>query len=174
MIKSRLQQLLANLVLFQLGWFACVLGGMSAWLVLPMCFVALHLLWLAEPGEALFLILVAALGGLVDSLWMQAGWMEFPGWSAPWLPGWLLILWLLFATTLKHSLAWLQGRWWLAALLGALGGSSSYYAGALLGAAEFPRSLPTTLMLLALAWAVIFPGLLWLAQQRCLFGDRKA
>lgn len=158
------RRLVFNAVVFQVGWFACVLGGTTPWLVFVMGLIAVHLLFVAEQGEARFLLAVAALGSLMDSLWMQAGWMIFPGWSAQWIPPWLMLLWLLFATTLRHALGWLHGRWGWAALLGGLGGSFSYLAGAELGAAVLPHGRLLTFVVFALAWAVIFPLLLWLGR----------
>ncbi|SFC31165.1 Protein of unknown function [Marinospirillum celere] len=164
-LPGRIQQLIINALVFQIGWFACVLGGTTPWLIVVMGLLAFHLLFLADRNEARFLLLVAALGTLVDSLWMQAGWMVFPGWEAAWIPPWLILLWMLFGTLLRHALSWLQDRWILATVLGALGGSSSYLAGAELGAAELPQGRWMTFLAFALTWALLFPLLMWIAKR---------
>lgn len=49
--------------------------------------------------------------------------------QAPLIPLWLMLLWALLATTLRHCLAWTARPWWLASLLGGVAGPLSYYAG---------------------------------------------
>lgn len=77
-------------------------------------------------------------------------------------PPWMLALWANFATTLNLSLAGLQTRPWLAALLGLAGGPLAYWGGAGLGAMTFVAPLPA-LIALALGWALLTPLLLALA-----------
>ena len=77
-------------------------------------------------------------------------------------PPWMVALWANFATTLNLSLAGLQSRPWLTALLGLVGGPLAYWGGAKLGAMTFVAPLPA-LIALALGWAVLTPLLLALA-----------
>lgn len=158
-----------NFVLFQLGWFACVLGAANGkpWLgpVVVASAVALHMVRARRPLPELRLVLYAMLLGLVvDSLLMATGWLRYP--SGLWLPGlapyWIVAMWGLFATTLNLSLAWLRGRPLLAAVMGAVGGPLSYLAGERLGGIELLAAAPA-LVALALAWAVAMPTLAWLA-----------
>jgi len=165
MTASLVQHRLLNALVFQIGWFACVLGGTTPWLVFVMALIAFHLLFMSDEQEGRFLLMVAALGSVIDSLWMQSGWLVFPGWEAQWIPPWLMLLWLMFATLLRHALSWFQGRWVLAMLFGGLGGSSSYLAGAALGAADLPQGLGLSFIAFALAWALVFPLLVWAAQR---------
>jgi len=53
------------------------------------------------------------------------------------------------ATTLNVSMAWLRGRYALAAIFGAFGGPLAYYSGAKLGAMT---RLPDSTGLIVLAW----------------------
>ena len=39
------RRLIANAVLFQLGWLACVLGGTSFWLAVPLVALLVHFFW---------------------------------------------------------------------------------------------------------------------------------
>jgi hypothetical protein len=158
-----------NFVLFQLGWFACVLGAANGrpWLgpLVVLVAVAVHLLRARRPMPELRLVLYAMLLGLVaDSLLLATGWLRYP--SGLWLPGlapyWIVAMWALFATTLNLSLGWLRGRPLLAALTGAIGGPLSYLAGQKLGGIELLAPLPA-LVALALVWAVAMPLLAWLA-----------
>lgn len=147
-------KMLANLVAFQTGWFACVLGGSLLGLVTVGLILALHLAWLARPGEWRWVAGFAALGLVVDGGLTLAGGFDFAD-GIPVLggmPPWLWLLWPLFATLVHHSLAWLWRYPWLAMLGGATSGPLSYLAGARLAGVELA---PWLLPIEALAWALI-------------------
>jgi hypothetical protein len=155
---------LANAVLFQCGWFACVLGGDSAWLLVGLAVLAVHLLWISSWAEDGALIVGVMLAGtLLDSALRAAGVFQF-GEPGPLIPFWLMLLWALLATTLRHCLAWTARPWWRAALLGALGGPLSYYAGSQLAGVQFGYGVTLTLAGLAPLWALLFVGLQRLAR----------
>jgi hypothetical protein len=147
---------LANAALFQCGWFACVLGGDSGWLLVGLAALAIHLLWISSWAEDGRLILsVTVLGTLLDTTLRTLGVFHFtePG---PLIPFWLMLLWALLATTLRHCLAWSTRPRWRAALLGAVGGPMSYYAGSQLAGVSFGYALWPSLFGLALLWAALF------------------
>ncbi|MGB5202220.1 MAG: DUF2878 domain-containing protein, partial [Sedimenticolaceae bacterium] len=83
-------------------------------------------------------------------------------WHAALAPYWIVAMWMGFATTLNVSLGWLKGRYWLAALFGAVGGPLAYLAGAKLGGITLISS-EAALTALALGWATIMPLLMYLA-----------
>jgi hypothetical protein len=180
--------LVINVLGFQLAWWACVVGR-SAGLPLAVALLAWSV-WLApKPARAVALLLACTLIGLAcDGLllgshllrlvdvpacdvtrpgqWLQVGCRPAaaprPGLVLLLAPPWMAVLWPLLGSTLNHSMAWLQRRPVLAALLGAAGGLASYEAGARLGAVEMVD--PTTCrIVIAAAWAVLMPGLLALA-----------
>jgi len=160
-----------NFVLFQLGWFSCVLGAANgvAWLgpVVVLAVVIIHLVLSLRPGPELKLVLSAmGLGLVTDSLLLASGWLSYPGSSliGSLAPYWIVAMWGLFATTLNVSMRWLAGRYGLAVLLGAIGGPLSYYGGQKLGAMVFLAPVPA-LAALALAWAIAMPLLVWLARR---------
>nr|WP_314560888.1 DUF2878 domain-containing protein [uncultured Pseudomonas sp.] len=147
---------LANAALFQCGWFACVLGGDSGWLLVGLAALAINLLWISSWATDGRLILgVTLLGTLLDTLLRNVGFFQFsePG---PLIPLWLMLLWALLATTLRHCLAWSTRPRWRAALLGAVGGPMSYYAGSQLAGVSFGYALWPSLVGLALLWALLF------------------
>ena len=148
---------LINAGLFQLGWFACVLGGNSLWLLLAGGALLAHLLWISRSlAQVRLIAVVCVLGSTVDSLLLNAGVFAFkqPGGL---IPFWLVLLWALLAITLNHCLAWTAKPLWRAILLGAIGGPLSYYAGQRLWAVQFPMGLWPTLLGLSLLWAGLFP-----------------
>lgn len=105
---------LANAALFQCGWFACVLGGDSPWLLVAVAVLIIHLLWISSAAEDGVLIIGVTLAGtLLDTLLRSLGVFHFsePG---PLIPFWLMLLWALLATTLHHCLAWSARPWWRA------------------------------------------------------------
>lgn len=159
-----------NVVLFQLVWFAAVVGAARGlfWLgpLLLIPTLAIHLYLQKErPGEVKLLLTAGVLGFLFDSA-LMAGSVFTPLqhlFPAPFSPPWMICLWLNLAATLNVSLAWLRGRYLWAAAFGAIGGPLAYYSGARLGATV---ALPTTtgLLVLAVGWGLMVPLLLWLAK----------
>ncbi|MEJ5059805.1 MULTISPECIES: DUF2878 domain-containing protein [unclassified Pseudomonas] len=148
---------LANAALFQLGWFACVMGGNSLWLLVPLGALVIHLLWISSWAEEGRLILsVVIVGTLVDSALRWLGVFGFSD-DSPLIPLWLMLLWALLATTLRHCLSWTARPWWRASVLGAVGGPLSYYAGGHLAGVQFPYGQLSTLIGIGLLWALLFP-----------------
>lgn len=164
--------MLFNFIAFQIGWFACVLGGASGWPILGVAvaavIIALHLRRAARPRqEAVLIALNGLLGFLADSLLTGLGLLQFPsGQFHPQLaPYWMVAMWMLFATTFNVSLRWLKGRLGLAALLGMVAGPLAYYGGAQLGGAAFAKPL-AGLIAVAGVWTLALPLLLAIAN-RC-------
>jgi len=160
-----------NLLLFQVAWFAAVLGaaGGAPWLgplaLIPV--LGVHLaLQQDRSGEVKLILSAAAIGFLFDTLMVATGTFT-PVQSLlprPFSPPWMVSLWMNFAATLNVSLSWLLGRYRLAAVFGAIGGPLAYYGGAKLGATEALPS-PAGMVILAVGWAVMTPLLAWLAER---------
>ena len=162
---------MANFVLFQLGWLACVLGAAKghAWAgtACALLIVAWHVWRAARPLDELNLLLRVVLTGAVfDTLMVQLGLIGYASgvFVTGIAPHWILALWALFATSLNVSMRWLKERMVMAALLGAASGPLSYWAAVRLGAATFERPMAAVIAL-ALGWAIIMPLLLVLAKR---------
>lgn len=156
-----------NFAMFYLGWFACVAGAGRGHLWLgPAVVGALligHLLLTRDRArEATLALTIGLFGFWVDTLQASAGLFSFTHTSAlPWLcPPWMVVLWMLFATTLNSSMGWLAGRHRLAAVLGAVCGPLSYAAGARLGAIAFHHNALVSLAGVAIVWALAMPAVL--------------
>jgi hypothetical protein len=163
---------LLNFAVFYAGWFACVLGAAHGrpWLgtLAVLTAGALHLALARRPGIELRLLLAAlAIGTAWDSALLGLGITGYDtGLFAPGLaPHWIMALWVLFATTLNVSLAWLKSRWLLAAAFGGVGGALSFFAGYRLGAVQMP-DLALGLTVQAIGWAFLMPLLCFIAA-RC-------
>jgi len=163
--------ILRNLIAFQLGWFACVLGaarGYELWGIgVAAAIIAWHLASSTRPRAELMLLLLAAAVGIAwEGLLVALGWIEYPAqpWTIGLAPAWMVALWTLFATTLNVSLAWLKPRIALAAALGAISGPAAYYGGAHMGALAFGDPA-YALTALAVGWGVLTPALLFAARR---------
>lgn len=154
-------RLLANLLGFEVGWLACVLGDSLLGGAVVAVILGAHLRWQAWPGEWRWLVGFTLLGLAVDGGLARVGGFDFGAMPLVLglLPAWLWLLWPLFATLLHHSLAWLWTRPLLAILGGAVSGPLSYYAGAELADVSLaPWLLP--------AQSLIWGGLcLWLCRR---------
>ncbi len=162
---------LINFVFFQVLWFACVLGAARG-LVWPGALVlGLFMFWQLQPsriaiGDVRLLLVATILGILLDSLWPIFGVLSFaaPIPFASFAPVWIIFLWIGFALTINHSLAWLKEKIAMAVGLSFVAAPLSYYGGHRLGALDFTLSLPMALLLLAIAWAIAFPLLVIFAR----------
>jgi hypothetical protein len=159
-----------NFVLFQAGWFACVLTGAG---VLPpltgvaavSVIISIHLLRADNLSNELVLAIFALIIGVIwESSLLMTGLVNYTtGQHVAGLPpAWLIALWPLFATVLNVSLKWLKGRYWLAAAFGAVGGPLAFYAGHRLGAVTFDDTT-IALLVLAAGWAALTPLLIAMA-----------
>lgn len=133
-MKISLSKLINNFAAFQIGWFACAYWHDTRSVVV----VVMILMWLyhAEPWSKIRLVLccqVVVLGILVDSVLVWSGALTLAN-GMPLLPLWLMVLWLLFSTTLTVSLKWLLENTLLAALAGAIFGPAAYWGGEQFGA----------------------------------------
>ena len=160
-----------NFCLFQVGWFVCILG--AAWnytyiaIAISIGILFLHLYLTDKNANDIKLSAIAATFGFIFDGIMQFNNMIIynnPGVPYPFTPIWIVILWILFAITLNHSLAWLKGRTSLAMLFGLMGGPLVYLAGEKLMAVTIVS--PNTLIVLAVGWAFITPLLI-------SFGEKK-
>jgi len=160
-----------NFVLFQVAWFACVLGGAheTPWIgpAVVAGVVAYHLSRAPNPkAEFSLLALVAGINTTFDSALAATGWLSYPSgqWHPLLAPYWIVALWVAFATTLNVSLSWLKGRLLLALAFGAVGGPLAYFAGAQMGGVTFHEPA-LALTALAFGWATITPTLVLIATQ---------
>ncbi|WP_137167095.1 DUF2878 domain-containing protein [Salinimonas lutimaris] len=157
-MNSQTLNKVVNFIWFQTIWFLAIFTQYAySWLLVGL--LAAFFVFSARRGPDLVLmVLVVLLGLVVDSLLTVAGIFVFssPGFGLP-IPLWLLALWAGFSLTLPYSLNYLQGHPVICALLGAIFGPLSYWAGARFGAVSFDQELSITLGLLAVVWAGVFP-----------------
>jgi hypothetical protein len=164
-------RLVINFLLFQLGWFACVLGAAAnlPWTgsLLVIGIIGYHLYRAVDSQAELHLLLLVLLIGFTwDSLLVTLGILEFSSgvFHSTLAPHWIMAMWALFSSTLNVSMSWLKGRYLLASVFGFVGGPMAYYAGLKLGAVLMPSTLQA-LVVLSIGWAIIMPLLVFLSER---------
>ena len=124
-----------NIVIYQLGWLACIIGAAQleplVGVAVVAAAVAYHLYSAPRPGSEAALIVAAALTG---------------------------------ATTFNVSLRWFKQRLLFASLFGALGGPLAFLAGERLGGVVF-TDYAAGLGALALGWALLMPLMMILSNR---------
>lgn len=165
------KNIIINFILFQIGWFACVVGAakQTPWLgvIVASAIVIWHLSQAKQPKlEVYLLILTLIIGAIYDQTILQNKLLTYQahGWSNSLTPAWILALWVEFATILNVSLRWMRGRWLIAILFGAIGGPLAYIGAAKLGAVTI-NVLPLGYIALSVGWAIITPLLLKISEK---------
>lgn len=161
MTKLLKSPVVVNAALFQAVWFACVLGSAYGLLWPALLSCGLLMVWQLHPkrrhpSDIKLVVAAMILGFTVDTIWIQAGLMEFT--EQRFIDGiaplWIVSLWMGFALTINHSLVWLFAHPTLPALMGLIGGPMSYLAGLKFGAVEYLDDPLLISACLGLAWAV--------------------
>jgi hypothetical protein len=173
-------QILINILGFKIGWLSSVVGAATQmpWLgpVMLLVVLAVHLRQAERPDLEIGLVIACGvIGAWFDSILAATGWVSYPsGQIDPHVaPYWIVAMWMLFATTLNRSMSWLKGRLALAAVMGAVAGPMSYYAGSRLGGIVFESPLPATIAL-SIGWAAIMPVVVVLAERMNGFAAEPA
>lgn len=146
---------IVNALWFNLFWLVAVLGR-EALLPLSLLLLALHFLLATRARHELRLVLLVALPGMVmDAILSHVGIYQFPHGER--LPLWLAALWVAFAVSLPRSMGFLARFPLLAILFGGIGGTLSYFGGSQLGAVTLAAPTSTSLAVIGVAWAILFP-----------------
>ena len=167
---------IVNLILFQGVWFFTVIGAANGSLLPGLISLAIFFVvhsFLSATVSADFLLAACAvvIGLAVETVLVQTGLLIYPieTLSVVIVPLWILILWANFALIMNGCISWLHGRYFLAAVLGFMGGPLSYFGGINLGAASAGGSLVMLLLAVAMTYAMVTPLLLFLAQHLVRF-----
>ncbi len=127
-------KIISNFLAFQIAWFACAIWHDTRSIVISIAM--LLLLYHAEPWSKVrfkFTLKVALIGVVFDSVLTYFSILSFTS-STFIIPFWLVLLWLLFASTLSVSMKWLMSRPLLAFIAGCIFGPAAYWGGEQFGA----------------------------------------
>lgn len=153
---------IVNLLLSQALWLLAVGGAAHGypWLG-PLALLIFALVQLSPRfrarGDALLMGLALPVGFVVDTVMAATGLLRYasPFPDEALAPVWIVSLWMGFALTFNHSLAYVMRRRWLAIALGAVVGPFSYWlASRTWDAVQFTDSLPVVLLTLGALWGV--------------------
>ncbi|MGB4812130.1 MAG: DUF2878 domain-containing protein [Methylophilaceae bacterium] len=163
-------KIILNFVLFQISWFACVIGAakQTPWLgvAVVLACITWHLANAKNARAELVLMLISlVIGGLFDQIMQSTGLINYAshGWSTSLVPVWILALWLAFTSTLNMSLRWMRGKNLVAVFFGLIGGPLAYIGAEKLGAVSL-SNYPMHYVALGLGWGIITPLLLKISQ----------
>ena len=149
-----------------IGWFACVLGaaGDRHWLgiVVVSSLGGIHVFVIGKEKwlPAMLLALVSLLVGFVlDTGLIGRGAYEPNRWLMPTPIStiWLFMLWINFSFALNESLKWFQAHLFVAAILGFVFGPLAYLGASRLGAVQLSSPVPSSLVLVGIAWFIAMP-----------------
>jgi len=159
---------LINFILFQIGWFACILGAANnyEWLgpILVAIILPLQVYLLTEnyKEEAFFVIICGVTGFLLETILIVGNVYTPAGQLEAWFcPPWMAALWFNFAMLFSISLSWLKEKYLLAAILGGIAGPVAYWGGEKLGAITVADAFWEGYFPLVLLWTLAMPFLVY-------------
>ena len=162
-IVGDIMKIAINIMIYQLCWIACILGGANmiplAGLLVVAAAVAYHLYTAPRPGTELTVLVISAIiGAFWDSLLVAAGWLVYPSGTLieGMAPYWIVAVWISFATTFNVSMRYFKQRLVLASALGAIGGPLAFLAGERLDGVVFTNYI-AGIGALTLGWALLMP-----------------
>lgn len=151
-----------NFISFNLIWALTIFYG-NASVIWVLLLLLLHFLLVAKPLVEVPIVLVTAtLGYSVDCVLALLGVFVFEQVQGI-TPVWLVLLWVGFCSTLRHSLSFFSEKYLIASLTGAVAGTLTYFSAAHFDAVALPLSPVVSAAVLASVWALLFPSLLWIS-----------
>lgn len=155
-----------NLLIFQIGWLVCVVGGNFYAIAYTAIALVSHQYFVLERNSEWKLIaVVTVVGSLWDILMAFSGLIYFTDPDLLGIPIWLICLWVLFATTFMHALSWLIHYLWVAAFFAAALGPASYWLGTRLSDAELGAPILFSLFVMGFGWSILFPAGVYLSRR---------
>jgi len=149
-----MKRLIIKSTWFQVIWFMAVIGAESLQYV-TLSLVFFTLVISSVKGEIAWkkVVVIAALGTMLDYFHMAVGWFEFANDS---FPLWLIALWFIFSWYASFLSSLLnQYPIVIVSLVGGVAGSLSYIAGEKFGGVTFSLPLHYSALMLALEWTCI-------------------
>ena len=145
--------MLINMIGFNVAWFGLIFLG-NSFVPVALLMLLAHFKWLSKlKNEVTLVLMITLIGVSVDSLFQLTNVFIFPNDNH--IPLWLAFIWITFATTISHSLAFLAAYKPLQILLGFIMAPLSYRSGEILGSVEFGQSYLTTHLILGTTWALL-------------------
>ena len=155
-----------NILGFQICWWICVLFSTTNYsyigAIVMSLYIMIHLLYISDHYKKEFkLILITGfIGTIFDSLFIGFNIFSYSSTFSviPLIvPLWITAMWAGFATTLNHSLYWINKNYYIAFLMGFIFGPISYLTGESFKAIQFNMETVNSLAILAFSWGIAIP-----------------
>lgn len=148
-----------NFVLIKVAWVACVMGGTFLGSLVIALMVGLCVYQGRWQRERKFILSLACLGLVMDSLWIYLGILDFGAATVrlgdfPIAPPWIVLLWVAVGLSLFEALGFFVQRPILGAVIVGAAAPLSYSTGAQFGAVSVPST--PMLVVIGIAWVIVF------------------
>ena len=168
--KNIIDMNIFNFILFQTAWFVTILtaayGKPYIGVLFTMIWMLFHLSIVGEKRnpELMLIVVTAIIAYLLESGLVITGLIVYPEQAilgSP-VPIWMVTLWINLALTINYAMSWLKERYLLSALLAAIAGPLTYYAGERFGAITLNGTL--SLIAISIIWLIAMPLMFWLSR----------
>ncbi len=153
-------------ILFQIAWFSCAIlagGEHYNWAWIPMCTFGVGYILISSTQrrvDILMMIGSSVMGFGFDSILIRCGVFSTPTLDI-FSPFWLVSMWTGFATAFSMGLYEIRKMsWFVIVAVAAVGGMSSYRAGASFGGIILHDNIYFSSICIMLEWSVAFPMLI--------------
>ncbi len=162
----------ANLILFKIVYGLSLAGVSIGFPWMGAVGLLGFFIWHAKTSshaKADFILVAIAvmMGTIVDTINIHAGVLVYEeAWpSANLAPFWIMVLWANLALIMNGALRWLQGKYLLAAAIGAFIGPFGYTLGVKLGTANYASEKFDFVLVTGITWMIALPLLLCIAEK---------
>ncbi|RUO70245.1 DUF2878 family protein [Pseudidiomarina salinarum] len=150
---------LFGILWFDLVWLSAV-AGRHDWLLVTLGLVLTQIVVSARTKIFNWTLYLGLLGCGILLEWLVVA-LDVLSFTGGLVPLWLVLLWCGFAAMIITTLDWLAGRYFAAALLGAISGPVTYAVGVRLGAAELIRPEWQMWLIYGTLWALYMMLYAW-------------
>ena len=168
-MNSKIKNII-NIIGFNIGWWACVLGAANDLpylgpVVMILFLIVHHYLFVSDIQEIYLVLIIGAIGTITDSLLFLSGSFIYAGaYSNEILiaPMWITAMWAGFSATVNHSMSWLKDKWLLMVICGIVFGPAAFFTGEKFGAIEFHLSALFSVLVIAIVYGILMPAIYFL------------
>jgi len=165
-LNSKIKNII-NIIGFNIGWWACVLGAANDLpylgpVVMILFLIVHHYLFVSDIQEIYLVLIIGAIGTITDSLLFLSGSFIYAGaYSNEILiaPMWITAMWAGFSATVNHSMSWLKDKWLLMVICGIVFGPAAFFTGEKFGAIEFHLSALFSVLVIAIVYGILMPAI---------------
>ena len=165
-MNSKIKNII-NIIGFNIGWWACVLGAANDLpylgpVVMILFLIVHHYLFVSDIQEIYLVLIIGAIGTITDSLLFLSGSFIYAGaYSNEILiaPMWITAMWAGFSATVNHSMSWLKDKWLLMVICGIVFGPAAFFTGEKFGAIEFHLSALFSVLVIAIVYGILMPAI---------------